>query len=217
MASQAPIETTATPDGFGSALRDLAPFPVIMGGYAIFYAVWWPLAWGWAGAAAFLALVVATALLIRRGVSQLRHAALFPDHPTPAIEKERRSMMVLNSFTHPIWMIAAVVLLLLGHGRWVLPVMVFVIGVHFLPMARILGRKIDYLLGPITMLAAIVAGILAVDPQVSWLVVFAVAGTGGAVATLSYAFYLAREYRQVCDRAGASFPSAPSARPSGAR
>lgn len=115
-------------------------------------------------------------------------------------------MMVLNSITHPVWMFPSILLLVFGQGRWVLPPMVFVIGVHFVPMARILARRIDYLLGPVTIIAAIIAGILALDEQVSWLVAFAVAGIGGAIATHCYALYLAREYRRLCERADVSFP-----------
>jgi hypothetical protein len=56
------------------------------------------------------------------------------------------------------------------------------------------------------MVGAIVAGVLALDAQVSWLVVFAVAGIGGAVATLCYAVYMARAYRRLCERADVPFP-----------
>lgn len=208
MASEAQGAATAAPDGFGSAVRDIAFFPVVMSAYAIFYAVWWPFAWGWAGAAALLVALVAAVFLVVRGASQIRHAARFPDDPTPEIERERRAMTALNSVTHPIWLLGSILLFLLGLGRWTLPLMVFVIGAHFMPMARILDRRIDYLLGPVTMIAAIIAGILALDEQVSWLVVFAVAGVGGTVATLCYALYLAREYRLVCERAGVPFPAA---------
>ena len=207
MASSARPEEVQAPGWFGSAARDIAHFPILMSGFAIFYAVWWPFAWGWAGAAALLVVLVAAAFFVVRGVSQIRHAALFPDNPTPEIERERKAMMVLNGITHPVYLIPSVLLLAFGQGRWVLPLMVFVIGAHFVPMARILGRKIDYLLGPVTMIAAIAAGILALDEQVSWQVVFAVAGIGGAVVTLCYALYLAREYRRLCTRAGVVFLS----------
>ncbi len=50
------------------------------------------------------------------------------------------------------------------------------------------------------------AGVLALDAQVSWLVVFAVAGVGGAVAILCYAVYMAWAYRRLCERAGVPFP-----------
>lgn len=206
MLSSARTEQAQAPDGFGAAARDLAPFPLVMGGYSVFYAVWWPFAWGWAGAAAFLAVVIPAGLLVVRGVSQVRHAGLFPNDPTTEIERERKAMTVLNSVAHPVHLFPSILLLVFGQGRWVLPLMVFVIGAHFLPMARILDRKIDYLLGPITIIAAVVAGILALDEQVSWLVVFAVAGIGGAVSTLCYALYLARAYGRLCARAGVAFP-----------
>lgn len=204
--SHARAESVQAPGWFGAAARDLAPFPIVMSGYAIFYAVWWPFAWVWAGVAAFLPLLVASAFLVIRGISQVRHAAQFPNHPTPQIERERKAMTLLNGVTHPLWMFPSILLLVFGQGRWVLPLMVFVIGAHFVPMARILGRKIDYVLGPVTMIAAIIAGLLALDEQVSWLVVFAVAGVGGAVSTLSYAIYLAREYERTCARAQIVFP-----------
>lgn len=206
MTSETQAGATTVPDWFGSAARDIAHFPIMMSGFAIFYAVWWPFAWGWAGAAALLVVLVAAAFFVVRGVSQIRHAALFPDNPTPEIERERKAMTVLNSITHPVYLFPSILLLVFGQGRWVLPLMVFVIGAHFVPMARILGRRIDYLLGPVTMIAAIIAGILALDAQVSWLVVFAVAGIGGAVVTLCYALYLAREYRRLCERADVPFP-----------
>ncbi|MFT4052579.1 MAG: hypothetical protein QM677_10060 [Microbacterium sp.] len=150
------------------------------------YAAWWSFAWGWIGALAF------------------------PNDPTPEIERERKAMALLNSIAHPIYMfpsiLVIVIVIVFGQGRWVLPLMVFVIGAHLLPMARILDRKIDYLLGPVTMIVAIGAGLLALDETVAWLVVFAVAGIGGAVSTLCYALYLAREYRRLCDRASVPFP-----------
>ena len=69
MASEAQGAATAAPDGFGSAVRDIAFFPVVMSAYAIFYAVWWPFAWGWAGAAALLVVLVAAVFLVVRGVT----------------------------------------------------------------------------------------------------------------------------------------------------
>lgn len=206
MMSSPPVKVSAAPDWFGSAAQAIAVFPVAMSGYAIFYALWWPLAWGWAGAAAFLIVLGFAAFLVVRGVEQMRHAARFPSNPTPEDQRTLKAMTVLNSVTHPIWMLGSILLLVLGQGRWALPLMVFVIGAHFLPMARILGRRIDYVLGPLTILAAVLAGAAALDDGTSWLVVFAIAGVGGAASTLSYAIYLARDYRRLCARAGIAFP-----------
>lgn len=202
MASQAQAGTMQAPDWFGSAARGIAFFPVMMSAYAVFYAAWWPFAWGFIGAGAFALVLVTAVFFVVRGIAQIRHAASFPSNLTAEDQRLNKAMGLLNSVTHPIWVLGSIVLLVFGQGRWVLPLMVFVIGAHFVPMARILGRKVDYLLGPVAMVAAVIAGVLAVDEQISWLVVFAVAGVGGTVATLCYAAYMARAYRRLCERAG---------------
>lgn len=43
---------------------------------------------------------------------------------------------------------------MLGEARYIIPLIVFVIGAHFLPIAKIMDRRIDYLLGPVAMVAA---------------------------------------------------------------
>ncbi|WP_427870116.1 hypothetical protein [Leucobacter luti] len=212
MASLARAGTQQAPEWFGSAAQGIAFFPVMMGVYAVFYSAWWPFAWGYAGAVAFALVLVVAVVFLLRGVAQIRHASSFPNNPTAEDERLGKAMGLLNSVTHPIWMLGSAVLLMFGQGRWALPLMVFVIGAHFVPMARILGRKIDYLLGPVAMIGAIVAGMIALDPRVSWLVVCAVAGIGGAVATLCYAVYMARAYRRLCERADVAFSGSMSRR-----
>lgn len=207
MTLHVPTGAIQGPDWFGSAARGIAFFPLLMSVYAVFYAVWWVFAWGYIGAAAFLVVLVAAVFFVVRGVAQIRHAAQYPNHSMPEDQRIGKAMGVLNSVTHPIWLLGSILLLVFGQGRWVLPLMVFVIGAHFVPMARIIGRKIDYLLGPVAMVAAVLAGVIAFDSQVSWLAVFAIAGIGGVVSTLNYAFYMARSYRKLCQRAEVAFPA----------
>lgn len=205
MASSERSLSLQAPEWFGAAANSIAFFPVMMGGYAVFYAAWWPFAWGALGVIAFVSVLIAAAFFVVRGVTQIRHAAQFTSTPTSEGQRIGKAMGVLNGVTHPIWMLGSAVLLVSGQGRWVLPLMVFVIGAHFLPMARLLDRRIDYLLGPVAMTAALVAGVLALDPRISWLVVFAVAGIGGVVSTIGYALYMARGYRKMCAEAGVRF------------
>src|SRR5690606_34674983 len=75
------------PDGFGAAASSIAFFPALMGGYAVFYAAWWPFAWGWAGAVAFILVLIAAAIAIVRGVTQIRHAAGFPKESAPDVDR----------------------------------------------------------------------------------------------------------------------------------
>lgn len=112
----------------------------------------------------------------------------------------------LNSVTHPIWMLGTVTLLIFGHGRWAMPLLVFVIGAHFLPMARILGQWIDYPPGLPMVTFAVIGGVLAADPSVRWITVFAIAGIGGALATGVYAAYMTWGYDRMTRAAGLSYP-----------
>lgn len=194
-------EIEQAPAWFGAAAQGIAFFPLLMSVYLIVYSAWWPFAWGWLGTAAFAVTALYAAVFIIRGVQQIRHAAAFVSEPTVEDARISRSMGILNGVTHPLWMTGAIVLLIFGQGRWVLPLMVFVIGAHFIPIAAILRRKIDYLLGPVAMVFAVAAAHLALDPTVSWLLVFAVAGIGGALTTGAYAAYMARAYRRLCDEA----------------
>ena len=200
-------EQVAIPEWFGVEARANAFFPVMMSVYLVFYSAWWAVAWGWLGVVGTAVAVIFAGAFLRRGVQQIRHAAQFEVGPGDARNARiNRAMGVLNSVTHPVWMITSVVLLLVGQGRWVLPEMVFVIGAHFVPMASILGRRIDWLLGPVAMLFAVLAAALAADQTVPWTSVFAVAGIGGAASTASYAVYMSVAYRKLCARAGVPFP-----------
>ncbi|MGC5628101.1 hypothetical protein ACPYO6_07610 [Georgenia sp. Z1344] len=201
-----PAVTSDAPEWFGSAARGNASFPLLMGVYVIVYSVWWALAWGWVGIVAFALAAAYAGWFVARGIRQIRHAARFPAEPTAEDRRIGRAMGLLNSVTHPIWMLGGVVLVLVGQARFVLPLMVIVIGAHFLPMARILGRRIDYLLGPIAIAFGAVAVVLGLDDSYGWLEVFAVAGVGGALSTGAYAAYMARAYTRLCERAGIPGP-----------
>jgi hypothetical protein len=198
--------TSAAPEWFGSTARATAFFPAMMSVYLLIYASSWPAAWGVAGTIACAAVAVYAIVFIVRGIRQIRHARRYPAVKTPEGARIDRAMGLLNAVTHPVWMAGAVVLILNGQERWVLPLMVFVIGAHFLPMGSILSRKIDYLLGPVAMLFAVFAGILAANSDVPTAEVWAVAGIGGALSTGSYAAYMARNYAQLAKTAGVEFP-----------
>ncbi|GAA1632949.1 hypothetical protein [Leucobacter chromiireducens] len=212
MTSRRQDATRDSPEHLGNAARAIAFFPLLMSVYAVFYAAWWPFAWGFWGAGAFLVAALLALAFAVRGIAQMQHSARFApptDGPSDP-ENQRRTTAItrINSIAHPVWILGSIVLLALGRGRWVLPLMVVVIGLHFIPMARIMDRRIDYVLGPGSALFGVAAALLAQDPTVPWLTVFGVAGVGGALATLTYAWALARDYRRLSVRAGLPFPDA---------
>lgn len=167
-----------------------AAFPLLMGIYMLFYAIWLPIGWAAVGWVLFAVTALLATAAIWRGIRQLRHANSLPDVPATETGARRgKQMGILNSVTHPIWLLGAIVLATLGYGRWIVPLIVFVVGAHFLPIAKIMNRRIDYLLGPVAMMFAVVAAVLAVNPAHHWGGIAALAGLGG------YAWYMAANYR----------------------
>ncbi|MRG60244.1 hypothetical protein GE115_10245 [Agromyces sp. CFH 90414] len=81
-------------------------------------------------------------------------------------------------------------LLVLGRPVWILPTVVLIVALHFLPMPAIFGRTIDYHLGAVMLLVAGVGLALAAQPQVEWAVVWGVTGTGAAAVTSAYGLYM---------------------------
>jgi len=102
LVATAAASEVAAPAWFGSAARGIAFFPVMMAGYATFYAAWWPFAWGIAGTVALVAVVVLAGAFVLRGLAQIRHAADHPSEPSAEDRRLDRAMGVLNSVTHPI-------------------------------------------------------------------------------------------------------------------
>lgn len=181
--------------------RATAALPLLMGGYVLFYAVWFPVGWGVVGWALLTVAVVVAAAAIVRGIRQLRHAATLPEARQSETGRRRaRQMGILNSVAHPVWMLGAVLLAVFGAARWIVPLIVFVVGAHFLPVAHIMGRRIDYLLGPVAMLCAAAAAVLAFNPDHHWGEIAALAGLGGAVSTGGYAWYMAADYSTLTSR-----------------
>jgi hypothetical protein len=86
--------------------------------------------------------------------------------------------------------VAAGILGATGNGDYVNGAIAFIVGLHFLPLAWVFGRTIDYCIGSWVMLAAIVGIVLiatgAVAPEQSWTIV-SLATTCG---TTAYGLYM---------------------------
>ena len=170
--------------------------------YVLVYSIWWPFAWGIPGLVAFVLVVAFAVLFVTRGIRQMRHSVLFEATESAEDRRLARAMGILNSVAHPVWMVGTIVLLIAGQGRWVMPLMVLVIGAHFLPIAHILGRWVDYPAGLLMIVFAVIGGVMAANATIPWITVFAVAGIGGTIATGFYAIYMARQYRQMTRAVG---------------
>ena len=103
-------------------------------------------------------------------------------------------MMKLSAITYPALWLAIIALAVLGQWRWMLPAATLIIGLHFTPLTRIFNRKIDCAIAPITVGFAVAGMVLAANPHISWRMVYAIAGTGGALASGIYGAYLVCGY-----------------------
>lgn len=178
-----------------------AYFPILMAVYMVFYSVWFPFGWGVLGWVLLAIALIGAVIAAVRGLKQITHAKSLPDQPaTEAGKRTAKQMGILNSVAHPIWMIGSLLLAVFGGARWIVPLIVFVIGAHFIPIAKIMDRKVDYVLGPIAMTFAATAAVLAFNPDYSWGFVAALAGLGGALTTGGYALYMSANYAQLTAR-----------------
>lgn len=186
-----------TPEGIESA-KATAYFPLMMAVYVVFYSIWFPIGWGVFGWLLLAIALIGAVIAGARGLRQIRHAKSLPDQPASEAGKRiAKQMGILNSVIHPIWMIGSILLAVFGGARWIVPLIVFVIGAHFIPIAKIMDRKVDYVLGPIAMTFAATAAVLAFNPDYSWGFIAALAGLGGALTTGGYALYMSMNYAQL--------------------
>lgn len=86
-----------------------------------------------------------------------------------------------------------------------MPTVTLIIGLHFIPQAKIMNRKIDYYVAPLPILTAIIAIYLAIQSDVSWLSVYAIASLGGALATSIYGMYILRIYKTLAKDNGVDY------------
>ncbi len=180
------------------AAKSSAPFPILMAVFMLIYAVWFGLAWGMIGWTIFTLLVVYAGWLIFHGVRIVRAAAKLPQpEPTPAGEKIGKQMQILSTLTYiPLW-IAIILLAVLSLTRYIMPAVTLIIGMHFVPQAKIFHRTIDYYLASLAIVAALAAFYIALTTNASWQIVYAVSGVGGALATAGYGLYMVMVLRRL--------------------
>ena len=180
------------------AAKSIAPFPIIMAIFMLAYAVWFGIAWGAAGWASFTLFVAYAIWLIFQGVSNVRVSAKLPDVEfTELNNRIGKQMQILSMWTYiPLW-IVIILLIVFGKYAYIMPAVTLIVGIHFLPQAKIFDRKIDYFLAPVPMFTALIAAYIATVSDTPWQIVFAISSIGGVVATASYGLYLAVQCQQL--------------------
>lgn len=114
----------------------------------------------------FAIVCLFAAWLLDNGIHNIRYGATLPepatDDKSSNIEKQ---IQRLSMWTYiPLWIIT-ITLCVCRQFQYVLPAITLIIGIHFLPQARIFSRTIDYLLAPAPICSSLLAIYIAATTQ----------------------------------------------------
>lgn len=129
--------------------------------FAVFGGMWLAL---WAhseypesvGALVAIAAIAVALLAAARRVYKANSIALKALAPTPEGRRNSRMFNLINAGQWGLIVILALGLSRFGYARWILPVVILVIGLHFLPLARLFAYRPHYLTGAALVLLACV-------------------------------------------------------------
>ncbi len=129
--------------------------------FAVFGGMWLGL---WAhseypeSVAALLAIAAVTAALLAAAYQAYKanSLALKAIAQTPESLRKSRMFSLVNARQWGVIFVVAVVLSRIGYARWILPAVVLIVGLHFLPLARLFAYRPHYLTGAALVLLACV-------------------------------------------------------------
>ena len=133
--------------------------------FSFFGAVWLEV-WDWrAGAGAALCAAIALAGIVLLASAWLRYRRFAPvlarEPATPEKKRARRIFNIVNIGQWVVIVVLGNVLANLGLGEWVVPMGIAVIGLHFVPLARVFHNRSHLVL------AAAMVGFAVAYPQVA--------------------------------------------------
>jgi len=135
--------------------------------FAVFGGLWLGL---WAndqypGAVALLLIASGTALLLAasRRVYKANSPALKAIRQTPESRRKSRLFNLINALQWSVIILVALVLSKTGNTRWILPAVIFIVGLHFLPLAGLFEYRPHYLTGAALIILASVYPLVARD------------------------------------------------------
>ena len=184
-----------------AAVKSMAPFPILMATFMLVYAVWFGVAWSVIGWAVFALFGVYAVWLIFCGVQHIRVTKKLPKPaPTPASKRIAKQMQLLSAVSYtPLWIII-VLFCIFQQQIYIMPALVLIVGLHFIPQAKIFDRTIDYYLAPLPICTALIGFYLAFATSTSWQAVYAISSIGGALATAGYGLYMVLGHKQLMNQ-----------------
>ena len=195
-----------TKQKFGEIAQNIAPYGIMMAVFSLFYSVWFCFAWGTLGRILFALTVAYGGTIVFASIKNIKHAKRFKAVPSDAGKKILKNMSIVSAITYSAITVFAVTLSAVHLVKLIFPAVTLIIGLHFIPLGKIMNRKIDYLIAPVPIVFSLTASYLAFTTTMTWLEVYAVAGIGGAVATMIYGAYMLYAYKRVAREYGVEYP-----------
>ena len=195
-----------TKQEFGEIAQNIAPYGIMMAVFTLFYSVWFCFAWGAVGRVLFVLTVAYGGNIVFASIKNIKHAKRFKGVPSDAGKKILKNTSIVSAITYSAITVFAVTLAAVHLVKLIFPAVTLIIGLHFIPLAKIMNRKIDYFTAPVPIVFSLVASYLAFTTAITWSEVYAVAGIGGACATMIYGAYMLYAYKKVVREYGVEYP-----------
>ena len=195
-----------TKQEFGEIAQNIAPYGIIMAVFTLCYSVWFCFAWGTVGLILFALTVIYGAYIAFASIKNIKHAKRFKVVPSEAGKKIVKKMSIVSAITYSAVTVFAATLSAVHLVKLIFPAVTLIIGLHFIPLGKIMNRKIDYFIAPVPIVFSLAASYLAFTTTMTWLEVYAVAGIGGAIATMIYGAYMLDAYKKVAQKYGVEYP-----------
>lgn len=186
-----------TKQEFGEIAQNIAPYGIMMAVFSLFYSVWFCFAWGTVGLILFALTIIYGAYIAFASIKNIKHAKRFKAVPSEAGKKIAKNMGIVSAITYSALTVFAVTFAAVHLVKLIFPAVTLIIGLHFIPLGKIMNRKIDYFIAPVPIVFSLAASYLAFTTTMTWLEVYAVAGIGGAFATMIYGAYMLYAYKKV--------------------
>ena len=110
-----------------------------------------------------IALLAAALFMFARSRYRRYGAAAVQQVATPEARRRDRWFHIINVGQWVLILIVANVLVNVGLGTWVIPSVVLIVGLHFLPLARLFEYRAHYVTGSAFILLALIAPRVAAD------------------------------------------------------
>jgi hypothetical protein len=113
-------------------------------------------------------------------------------------------MGIVSGVSYGLLWLFVIAFIIFEQYRFIMPTVTLIIGLHFLPQAKIMNRTLDYYVAPFPIVTALVAFYFAFQTNMPWLEVSAIASIGGVIATAIYGIYTVNSYNRLVEENGLS-------------